>query len=194
MRITHKPTYTFLLLLIALIIINTILARFVVLPSPFGGPAITSHLYVAVAFMILFALWFGAYGAVAAYVGCFIGAGILSGIPPEVSVYWSLADLWQVLIPLVALRMLNVDLSLDKRRDIIVFVIFGIVINNAFGALWGAVMLAIGNVIAWAEVTPAFIGWFAGNVILTALIVPLALRHGTPKIQKTKVFVRNYWD
>jgi len=194
MRITHKPTYTFLLLLIALIIINTILARFVVLPSPFGGPAITSHLYVAVAFMILFALWFGAYGAVAAYVGCFIGAGLLSGIPPDVSVYWSLADLWQVLIPLVALRMLNVDLSLDKRRDIICFVIFGLLINNAFGAIWGAVMLALGNVIQWTEVMPAFIGWFAGNVILSVLIVPPALRHISPKIQKSKIFVKNYWD
>jgi hypothetical protein len=194
MRITYKPTYTFLVLLIALIIINTLLARFAVIVLPFGGVPGVSTLYFAVAFMILFTLWFGAYGAVAAYVGCFIGAGVLSGIPPEVSVYWSLADLWQVLIPLVALRMLNVDLTLDKRRDIIVIVIFGIVINNAFGALWGTVMLAIGNVIAWAEVTPAFIGWFAGNVILTALIVPVALRHITPKIQKSKIFVKNYWD
>jgi hypothetical protein len=194
MRITYKPTYTFLLLLIALIIINTLLARFAVIALPFGGVPGVSTLYFAVAFMILFTLWFGAYGAVAAYVGCFIGAGVLSGIPPEVSVYWSLADLWQVLIPLVALRMLNVDLSLDKRRDIICFVVFGILINNAFGAVWGAVMLALGNVIQWTEVMPAFIGWFAGNVILTALIVPLALRHGTPKIQKSKIFVKNYWD
>jgi hypothetical protein len=194
MRITHKPTYTFLVLLIALIIINTMLARFAVIALPFGGVPGVSTLYFAVAFMILFTLWFGAYGAVAAYIGCFIGAGVLSGIPPEVSAYWSLADLWQVLIPLVALRMLNVDLSLCNRRDIIWFVIFGILINNAFGAAWGAVMLAIGNVIQWTEVTPAFIGWFAGNVILTALIVPLALRHGTPKIQKSKIFVKNYWD
>jgi len=194
MRITYKPTYTFLVLLFALIIINTLLARFAVIALPFGGVPGVSTLYFAVAFMILFTLWFGAYGAVAAYVGCFIGAGVLSGIPPEVSVYWSLADLWQVLIPLVALRMLNVDLSLDKRRDIICFVVFGILINNAFGAVWGAVMLALGNVIQWTEVMPAFIGWFAGNVILTALIVPLALRHGTPKIQKSKIFVKNYWD
>lgn len=194
MRIAHKPTYSFLLLLIALIIINTLLARFVVLPAPFGGPAVASHFYFAVAFMILFVLWFGAYGAIAAYVGCFIGAGVLSGIPPEVSAYWSLADLWQVLIPLVALRMLNVDLSLDKRRDVIYVVVFGILINNAFGAAWGAVTLALGNVIAWSEVMPALIAWLAGNVILTALIVPFALRHGTPKIQKSKFFIKNYWN
>jgi integral membrane sensor domain MASE1 len=90
--------------------------------------------------------------------------------------------------------MLNVDVTLDKRRDMMIFVIFGIVINNAFGALWGTVTLAIGNMIAWTEVTPAFFAWFIGNVIVTALIVPLALRYVTPKIEKSKVFVRHYWD
>ncbi len=194
MRITHKPTYTPLIVLIALIIINTILARFAVLVLPFGGVTGISSLYIAVPFMILFALWFGAYGAIAAYVGCFIGAGVLSGIPPEVSLYWSFADLWQVLIPLVALRMLTIDLSLENRRDIIYFVIFGVLVNNAFGAAWGTVTLAIGNIIQWTEITPAFTGWFAGNVILTALIVPLALRYGSSKIRKSTIFVRNYWD
>jgi len=49
-------------------------------------------------------------------------------------------------------------------------------------------------VIQWTEVMPAFIGWFAGNVILSVLIVPPALRHISPKIQKSKIFVKNYWD
>jgi hypothetical protein len=193
MRTAHKPTYSFLLLLVALILINTVLARFAVLGIPLGGAKGVSNLFIAVAAMILFTLWFGAYGAIAAYVGGFIGAGVLSGISPEVSVYFALADLWQVLIPLVALRMLNVDLSLTRRRDIIWFAAFGILINNAFGALWGAVSLALGNVIVWTEVIPTMTGWFIGNVVLTALVVPLALRYGTPYIQKSKIFVRNYW-
>jgi hypothetical protein len=29
---------------------------------------------------------------------------------------------------------------------------------------------------------------------VTIIIVPLALRYGTPHIRKTKIFVRNYWD
>jgi hypothetical protein len=194
MRITHKPTYTPLLVLIALIIINTLLARFAVLVLPFGGVTGISSFYIAVPFMILFALWFGAYGAIAAYVGCFIGAGVLSGIPPEVSLYWSLADLWQVLIPLVALRVADIDLSLENRRDFMYFVVSGVLVNNAFGAAWGTVTLAIGNIIQWTEITPAFISWFAGNVILTVLIVPLALRYGTPKIRKSTIFAKNYWD
>jgi integral membrane sensor domain MASE1 len=74
------------------------------------------------------------------------------------------------------------------------FVVFGVLVNNAFGAAWGTVTLAIGNIIQWTEITPAFISWFAGNVILTVLIVPLALRYGTPKIRKSTIFVKNYWD
>ena len=194
MKTAHKPTYSFLLLTIGLIIINTLLARFAVLALPFDGVPGVSGLYIAVAFMILFALWFGGYGAIAAYAGCFIGAGVLSGIPVQVNWYWSLAALWQVLIPLVAVRMLNADLTLSKRRDILIFVIFGVLVNNAFGALWGTVTLAVGNMIAWAEVTPAFIAWCIGNIVVTAVIVPLALRYGTPRILKTKIFVRNYWD
>lgn len=194
MRIAQKPTYSFLALLLVLIILNTLIARFIVIPSPFGGPSVTSHFYIAIAFMILFTIWFGAYGAIAAYIGCFIGAGVLSGIPPEVSLYWSFADLWQVLIPLVAIRMFRLDLTLDNRRDFIYFVIFGIIINNFIGALWGTDTLAISNVIQWTEIMPAFIIWFGGNVIITLLIVPLALRHGTPVIRKSKLFVRNYWD
>jgi hypothetical protein len=194
MKITHKPTYSFLILMLGLIIINTLLARFAILALPFSGAPGVSSLYIAIAFMILFSLWFGGYGAIAAYVGCFIGSGVLGGIPLSVNWYWSLSGLWQVLIPLVVFRLLRVDLALDRRHDLLIFVIFGLVINNAFGALWGTVTLAIGHVIAWAAVMPAFFAWFIGNIIVTALIVPLALRHLTPRIQKSKVFVKNYWD
>jgi hypothetical protein len=194
MKITHKPTYSFLILMLGLIIINTLLARFAVLALPFSGAPGVSSLYIAIAFMILFTLWFGGYGAIAAYVGCFIGSGVLGGIPLSVNWYWSLSGLWQVVIPLVAFRLLQVDPALDKRRDLLVFVIFGLVLNNAFGALWGSVTLAIGHVIAWADVMPVFFAWAIGNVIVTALIVPLALRNLTIGIRKSKVFVKNYWD
>ena len=81
MKTAHKPTYSFLVLTIGLIIINTLLARLAVLAFPFSVEqhvvSGVSYLYIAVAFMILFTLWFGGYGAIAAYAGCFIGAGVL---------------------------------------------------------------------------------------------------------------------
>ncbi len=194
MRTAHKPTYSFLLLTIALIIINTLIARYLAIPSPFGSIWIPT-IYPAVALMILFTLWFGAYGAIAAYVGGFIGAGILTGIvPPEVAVYWALADLWQVLIPLVAFRMLRINLDLSTRRDQVNIILFAVLINNAFGAAWGAVTLAIGNVIEWVDVSSVFTSWFAANVILTTLILLPALFYLTPKVMKSKLFVKEYWN
>ena len=99
-----------------------------------------------------------------------------------------------MLIPLLALRMLQVDLSLPSRRDILLTIAFAVLINNAFGAAWGAVTLAIGNVIAWAAVPALFASWFGGNAILTGLLVLPALYYLTPKVKTSKFFVRNYWD
>ena len=75
--------------------------------------------------MIAFTLWFGVWGAVAAYVGCVIGAGIPAGLPLSVNLYWSLADLWQVLIPLIAFALLKADVGLRTKRDFAVFLTFG---------------------------------------------------------------------
>ena len=40
-----------------------------------------SLFYLVVAVMVVGALWFGLWGVFSAYVGCVIGAGILSGLP-----------------------------------------------------------------------------------------------------------------
>lgn len=193
MRVVKKPTYSYLVLTIVLIIICTLIAKYLAFSSPFG-PAGVLTIYPAIALMILFTLWFGGYGAIAAYAGCFIGAGILSDIPPDVAVYWALADLWQVLIPLIALRMLRIDLGLSTRRDQVNVILFAVLINNAFGAAWGAVTLAIGHVIEWAQVTSVFMNWFIMNVILCALIVIPALFYLSPVVEKSKMYVREYWN
>jgi integral membrane sensor domain MASE1 len=39
-----------------------------------------------------------------------------------------------------------------------------------------------------------FATWLIGNVIVTILIVPLALKYFTPKVRKSKFFVKYYWD
>lgn len=72
--------------------------------------------------------------------------------------------------------------------------LFGVLINNSVGATWGASTLAFGNVIASSQIGSVFTLWLIGNIIVTIIIVPLALRYGIPHIRKTKIFVRNYWD
>ncbi len=97
------PFFLHLAVFFLLVCINALVAKFVVFSFTIA-PGVSSF-YLVVAVMVVTTLWFGMYGAVAAYAGCYIGAGILSGLPPDVSLYWSLADFWQVLIPLLAFRV-----------------------------------------------------------------------------------------
>jgi len=87
-----------------------------------------------------------------------------------------------------------VDLNLENRRDWTLLLLFGVLINNVVGAAWGAYTLALGNVITSAQIGSVFMTWLVGNIIVTVIIVPLALHHFTPKIRKSKLFVKYYWE
>jgi hypothetical protein len=197
MKNVHEPTYSFVILTALLIVVNTVLSYIsakYILVSAQG----VSGLFIAVAAMILFALWFGAYGAIAAYVGTLLGSGLLASSAlashPEVALYWAIAGLLQVLIPLVAFRIFDVDLNLEKRRDWTLLLLFGILINNVVGAAWGSWTLALGGIIPSSQIGAVFSSWLIGNVIVTVIIVPLALRFLTPKVRKSRLFVRYYWE
>jgi len=192
MKNLHEPTYSFLLLVIGLILINTALAYL----ASFLFPAVSKGVawfYFPVAFMLLFTFWFGAYGAIAAYAGSFLGAGLLSGVPFEVSVFYAFANLWQVLIPLIAFRVFNANVGIENSRDLFHLILFGVILNNVVGAAWGTYTLAAGHVIPTTQVMGSFSAWIIGNVVVTLLIVPVFLRHFTPKVRKSKLFVNNYW-
>ena len=194
MKIVNQPTYSFVILTFILILINIVLAfasaKFI--PATASGIV---YLYPAVAVMILFTLWYGGYGAIAAYVGTLVGSGLMaSQILSEnlgVAVLWAIAGLLQVLIPLAAIRVFDVDLTLANRRDVLHIILFAVVINNLVGAAWGAWTLSLVEPGAFGSV---FSAWLLGNVIVTLLVVPIALKLFTPKIQKSKLFVKSYWD
>lgn len=184
----QKSLFIYITIFVFITVINSILALFEI-PSPIGS----SELYFAIPFMIVFALWFGAWGVIAAYFGCFIGAGILSGIPLDVSLYFSLVDVWQVLIPLMAFKKLDADVGLRKKRDFLTFLIFGWILNSVVGAVWGASTLALGGLASWNEVPSIIIGWIFSNLIVIMAITPLLLRYATPYIQKAELYVEKYW-
>ena len=195
LRHAQEPTYSFVILTFVLILVNTALAWISVKFIPAGTGGI-SLVYIAVAFMILFTLWFGAYGAIAAYVGTLL-AGVLTTDSllkhPEIAVIWAVAGLLQVLIPLVAVRMFDVDLTLQSRRDWTILLLFAVLINNLVGAAWGAFTLSLlpGSTM---NIAGAFSTWLVGNIIVTILIVPLALRFCTEGVKRSKLFVKQYWD
>lgn len=193
MRHQNEPTYSFVILTFILIVVNTVLAyaSVTLIPKSAGGIA---YLYPAVAFMILFTLWFGWYGAIAAYAGTLLGSGLLGNQlfmdNPLIAVIWAAAGLFQVLIPLVAVKSFEVDLTMENRRDYSHIILFGVVINNLVGAAWGAWTMSL---LEPGMMVNIFVTWLLGNVIITLLLVPVGLKHFTPKIQKSRLFVKNYW-
>lgn len=176
-----------------MILVNSLLSRFAVVTSPISPAPGVSSMYFAVAFMIIFALWYGIWGVFSAYLGCMIGAGLLADMPFSLNVVWSLADLWQVLIPLMAFAYFGVNIRLRTKRDMVMFLLFGCLLNNFIGALWGALMIGMDGTVSRAEFFVTFEEWFIGNVITTLLIVPFCLRYVTPYIQQTKSYVHDYW-
>jgi len=194
MKNVHEPTYSFVILTLILIIVNTVLAYASVKLIPTNASGI-SYIFPAVAFMILFTLWYGAYGAVAAYIGTLVGSGFLAvqllADNPGIALIWAVAGLLQALIPLVAVRSFEVDLALENRRDLVIIILFAVIINNLVGAAWGAWTLSL---IEPGMMGSIFSTWLIGNVIATLVIVPLALRIFSPKIQKSRMFVKYYWE
>ncbi len=142
--------------------------------------------------MIAFALWFGIWGAVAAYFGCIIGAGIPASLPFSVNLYWSIADFWQVLIPLAAFSMLKADVALKTKRELAIFVIFGWLLNNLAGASWGAGMFVLSGQFSTSNFGFLFASWFFTNLVVTIIVTPLLLRFFTPVVKKKGLFMKSY--
>lgn len=194
MKHENPPTYSFVILTLVLIIINTLLAWLSVSVFRPSGADVISWMFIAVAFMILFTLWFGFYGAIASYVGTLAGSGLLVYETlvhnPHIALIWAVAGLLQALIPLVAVRSFQVDLTMKNPRDYTYIILFGVIVNNLVGAVWGVWTLSLVETLSF---TSAFLAWFIGNVIVCILIVPLFLKLFTEKVQKSRLFVRNYW-
>lgn len=188
---TGAAWYLYLALFFLLSSLNALVAKFVVFSFPFAPGA--SLFYAVVALMIASTLWFGMYGALAAYTGCYIGAGLLSGIPPDVALYWSLADLWQVIIPLGAFRHWGCDPGLRSARDLLVLAVFGVVLNNVAGAVWGSGTLALGGIIPWSAFGEAGFAWLIGNMLCCMVLLPLLLWYVTPLIERHELYVRGWW-
>ncbi len=196
MKTVTRPTYSFLILVIGLIFINTLLAWFSLLISHIISPSLSpgvALIPISAAFMLIFTLWFGMYGGIAAYIGGLFGSGLVSGMPASVAIYFSFASLWMVLIPLAAFRIFDVNVGIESRRDLFHLILFGVILNNVIGAAWGSLSLAMGGVIRWNNLMSAFLPWFVGSAVITIIIVPLVLHHYTARVSKTKVFVKNYW-
>jgi hypothetical protein len=170
--------------------VYTILSWLGVIALPIGIVSV-SALFVAIGFGIPFALWFGGWGLLIGYVGTLLGAGILGGTPVLLAIPFALVDVIQFGVPLVAYRLLAPRLGLHPLgKDVYTvkgfafFGLFGSLLPNGLGALYGISILSLGNLVPPEAFWPGVIAWWLGNVIVSAVIAPVLLRVITPVIER----------
>ena len=148
-------------------------------------------LYWAYPFFIVFTWWWGLWGVLAAFLGCFIGAGLLTGLPLIPSLAFSLGDLVPALLVLILYRGVLNKLGVDPLgRDIFKnklaafwFVFWVMGITNIIGGLWGVwVLVQLGFVPANAYWYGAGL-WILGDAIVL-IIAPFLARALTPIVER----------
>jgi hypothetical protein len=98
-----------------------------------------SGLYVAAAVFVPLALWFGIWGVAAGYLSCILMA-LYVGYSIEFALVWSLADLFEGLIPLLAFRALKIEPNYNLKKPKITYALTGLLgvtfVVSALATVW----------------------------------------------------------
>ncbi len=162
--------------------VYTALSALSVIALPIGIVGVSS-LFIGIGFGIPFGNWFGAWGLLIGYIGTFLGASLPGGIPWLVAIPFSFVDWFQLGIPMLAYRALASRFGVDpmgkdiySRKGFAFFVVFGGILPNAVGALYGLGVLSLAGLPPENGFWPAVFGWWAGNLFVSIIIAPILLR------------------
>jgi len=118
-------------------IVCTFLAIYAVVATPVdsatGAATGVSGLYLAAAVYVPLALWFGLWGVMAGYVSCvfmglYLGSLGFPGYTLEFILVWSLADLFEGLVPLLIYRSLRIKPTLKLKRPKATYALNGLLL------------------------------------------------------------------
>jgi hypothetical protein len=153
-----RATWRQLIVCITTTILCTVLAIWAVIEAPVEPAPGVSGLYVAAAVFVPLALWFGIWGVVAGYLSCILMA-LYVGYTVEFAVVWSLADLFEGLIPLLVFRSQKIEPHYNFKKPGITYALTGLLIVTF-------VVSALATVWTLTEVFIAT--FFAGLLIIIA--------------------------
>jgi hypothetical protein len=139
-------------------IVCTALAIWAVIEAPVEPAPGVSGLYVAAAVFVPLALWFGVWGVLAGYLSCIFMA-LYVGYTLDFALVWSLADLFEGLIPLLAFRALKVEPNYRLRKPKITYGLTALLVATF-------VVSAVATALTWTEVFAAT--FFVGIIIMVA--------------------------
>ncbi len=158
--------------------------------TPVVGPGI-GFLFWAYPFFVVFTLWWGFWGIFGAWLGSFVGSGLLTGLPVIPAMAFSIGDLVPALLIFLLyrgyLRKHGVDPLgrdiLKSKKSAAWFAIWVMGITNIIGGLWGVwVLVLLGFVPASAYALGAGL-WILGDAIVL-LIAPFLSKYVTPVVER----------
>ncbi len=138
-------------------------------------------------------IWFGAWGVIAGAVFPFFSNAI-AGTPFYVSLAYIPANAVQAFLPAWFFKKFKCDPRLKSGRDY-AFLLAGMVISSAFGALWSTMVVLRGFGLLTTESVPLFVwGWFGGNVVAGVVFNFILLKALSPVVIRTSGFVKRWWS
>ncbi len=163
-----KITWRQPLVFVAATIVCTVLAIYAIVAAPVGSDAGAatgvSGLYLAAAVYVPLALWFGIWGCLAGYFSC-ISMGIYlnsvgaANYSLEFLLVWSLADLFEGLVPLLIYRSLKTKPLLTLKRPKLTY---------GINAALLAVLVVSGSALVYSFTT-VFIATFVTSIALVVV-------------------------
>lgn len=149
-----------------------------------------SGLFLAAGFYVPFGLWWGLWGALAGGISGFML--ITTGTPVPLAAFFFIGDFLEPLVPLIAFRVLHLDVGLRNTKSLVGYLVFGVIGGGLASALIGPTGIIVTAGLSMDAWLPTFVPWLIGDMIVIAVIgIPL-LRILTPVIERMPGYVKSY--
>ena len=156
----------------------------------FSISAVIVSLNIAVALYPVSGLWFGIWGVIGSCIGMIIG-NLIGGMPLSIVLLFQICTVYEIAVPMWAFRKFKCDPRCRDIKSIVVFLIFGAIINSAVSSLWSGWYVILGQQAPDMWLYAVLPGWVASSLIGRAILGTICLIVLTPFIQKFRGYVPN---
>jgi hypothetical protein len=199
LRFTGAPSLGQLVAVAVAAAVYTVLSWLAIIALPSGFPVVSS-IFLAIGFGVPFAIWFGGWAFVIAYIGNFVGAGLLSTppLPLPIALWFGTVDLIQLGLPMILYRVLAKRFGVNPiGKDVytvkgfIFFVLCAVLPNNIIGGLYGNFILVQTGILPSNAFLSAWFIWSLSNVVVTLIIGSVLLKTLGPVVERFGLTIRN---
>lgn len=166
--------------------------------SFFASIPLVSTIFIAIGFGIPFAIWFGGWAFVIAYLGNAIGAGLLVATPLPLALLFGTVDLIQLGLPMLLYRLFArrfgvspIGKDVFTPRGFIFFVLCAVLPNNIIGGLYGNFLLVQSGTINWNAFPLGWLTWSLSNIVVTLVIGSVLLATLGTVVERFGLTTRN---